>query len=139
MKRNDVEFEVGDNVLKESLWKKILRFGRKGKLSPRFIGPYEILERVGPVAYHLALPLELDKLHDVFHVSMLRRYRSDPSHVVSSETIELRPNMTYEKEPVEILACEVKELQNKKILLVKVLWRNHKTKEVTWESEEMIW
>ena len=84
----------------------------------------------------MALPLELAKLHDVFHVSMLRKYRSDPSHVVSSETIELRLDMTYEEETVEILAHEVKELRNKKIPLVKVLWRNHKTEEATWESEE---
>ena len=67
---------------------------------------------------------------------MLRRYRSDPSHVVPSETIELRPYLTYEEEPVEILAREVKELLNKKIPLVKVLWRNHKTEESTWESKE---
>ena len=67
---------------------------------------------------------------------MLRRYRTDPSHVVSSETIELKPDLTYEEESVEILAREVKELRNKKILLVKVLWRNHKTEEATWESEE---
>ena len=104
----------------------------------RFIGPYEVIEKVGPVAYRLALPPELEKIHNVFHVSMLRRYRSDPSHVVSSEIIELRPNLTYEKEPVEILAREVKELRIKKIPLVKVLWRNHKTKEATWESEEMM-
>ena len=69
--------------LKVSLWNKILRFGRKGKLIPRFIGPYEILEKVGPVAYRLALPLELAKLHDVFHVSMLRRYRSNTSHILT--------------------------------------------------------
>ena len=110
--------------------------GKKGKLSPRFIGPYEVIEKVGPVAYKLALPLKLEKIHSVFYVSMLRRYRTDPSHVVSSETIELKPDLTYEEEPVEILAREVKELRNKKILLVKVLWRNHKTEEVTWESEE---
>ena len=91
---------------------------------------------MGPVAYRLALPPELEKIHSVFHVSMLRRYRSDPSHVVSSETIELKPDLTYEEEPVEILAREVKELRNKKILLVKVLWRNHKTEEATCESEE---
>ena len=78
--------------------------GKKGKLSPRFIGPYEVIEKVGPMAYKLALPPELEKIHSVFHVSMLRRYRSDPSHVVSSETIELRPYLTYEEEPVEILA-----------------------------------
>ena len=105
-------------------------------MSPRFIGPYEVIEKVGPVAYRLALPPELEKIHSVFHVSMLRRYRLDPSYVVSSETIELRPDLTYEEEPVEILAQEVKELRNKKIPLVKVLWRNHKTEEATWESEE---
>ena len=107
-----------------------------GKLSPRFIGPYEVTGKVGPVAYKLALPPKLEKIYNVFHVSMLRRYRLDSSHVVSLETIELRPDLTYEKEPVEILAREVKELWNKKILLVKVLWRNHKTEETTWESEE---
>ena len=69
---------------------------------------------------------------------MLRRYKSNPSHVVSSEMIELRPDFTYEKEPIEILAREVKELQNKRIPLVKVLWRNHKTEEATWDSEEVI-
>ena len=91
---------------------------------------------MGPVAYRLALPPDLEKIHNVFHVSMLRRYRSDSSHVVSSETIKLRPDLTYEEESVEILAQEVKELRNKKIPLVKVLWRNHKTEEATWEGEE---
>ena len=81
-----------------------MRFGRNGKLSPRFIGSYEVIEKVGPVAYRLALPLELEKIHNVFHVSMLRRYRSEPSHVVSSEIIELRTDLTYEEEPIEILA-----------------------------------
>ena len=131
-KKKDIRYEIGEKVfLKVSPWKKVMRFGKNGKLSPRFIGPY-----VGPVAYRLALPPELEKIHSAFHVSMLRRYRSNPSHVVSSETIELRPDLTYEEEPVEILAREVKELRNKKILLVKVLWRNHKTEEATWESEE---
>ena len=93
---------------------------------------------MGLVAYRLALPPKLEKIHNVFHVSMLRRYRSNPSHVVSSETIELRLDLTYEEEPVEILAREVKELQKKRIPLVKVLWRNHKTKEAMWESKEVI-
>ena len=132
MKRKDILYEVGEKVfLKVSPWKKVMRFRKKGKLSPRFISPYEVIEKVGPVAYRLALPPDLEKIHNVFHVSMLRRYRSDPSHVVYSETIELRPDLTYEEEPVEILAREVKELRNKKILLVKVLWRNHKTEEAT--------
>ena len=122
MKRKDIRYEIGEKVfLKVSPWKKVMRFGKKGKLSPRFIGPYEVIEKVGPVAYRLALPPDLEKIHNVFYVSMLRRYRSNPSHVVSSKTIELRPDLTYEEEPVEILAREVKELRNKKILLVKVL------------------
>ena len=98
-------------------WKKVMRFGKKGKLSPRFIGPFEVIEKVGPVTYILALPSKLEKIHNVFHVSMFRRYRSNPSHVVSSETIELRPDLTYE--PIEILAREVKELRKKRIPLVK--------------------
>ena len=137
MKRKDIQYEIGEKVfLKVSPWKKVMRFGKKGKLSPRFIGLYEVIEKVGPVAHCLPLPPELEKIHNVFHVLMLRRYRSDPSHVVSSETIELRPDLMYEEEPVEILAREVKELRNKKIPLVKVLWRNHKTEEATWEIEE---
>ena len=132
MKRKDIRYEVGENVfLKVSPWKNVMRFGKKGKLSLRFTGLYEVIKKVGPVAYRLALPPDLEKIHNVFHVSMLRRYRSDPSHVVSSETIELGPDLTYEEEPVEILAREVKEQRNKKISLVKVLWRNHKTEEAT--------
>ena len=114
MRRKDIRYEIDEKVfLKESPWKKVMRFGEKGKLSPRFIGPYEVIEKVGPVAYKLSLPQELEKIHNVFHVSMLRRYKSNPSHVVSSETIELRPDLTYEEEPVEILAREVKELRKK--------------------------
>ena len=140
LKRKDIRFKIDNKVfLKVSPWKKVMRFGKKGKLSPRFIGLYEVIEKVGPLAYRLALPQELEKIHSVFHVSMLRRYQSDLSHIVSTETIELRPDLTYDEEPVEFLSCEVKELRNKKIPLVKVLWRNHKTKEATWESEETMW
>ena len=111
LKCKDIEFQIGDKVfLKVSPWKKILRFGRKGKLSPRFIGPYEIIERVGLVAYRLMLPPELEKIQNVFHVSMLRRYRSDPSHVISLAEVEIKPDMTYEEEPIRILAREIKEL-----------------------------
>ena len=132
MKRKDIRYEIGGKVfLKVSLWKKVMRFGENGKLSPRFIGPYEVIEKVGPMAYRLALPPDLEKIRNVFHVSMLRRYRSDPSHVVSSETIELRLDLTYEEKPIEILTQEVKELRNKKIQFVKVLWINHKTEEAT--------
>ncbi|KAF2299625.1 hypothetical protein GH714_000546 [Hevea brasiliensis] len=108
----------------------------KGKLSPRFIRPYEVLERVGPFAYRLALPPELEKIHNIFHVSMLRRYRSDPSHVLPVEEIEVNPDLTYEEEPIKILASEVKQLRNKQIPLVKVLWNHHSGQEATWEREE---
>ena len=139
MRRKDIRYEIGEKVfLKVSPWKKVMRFGKKGKLSPRFIGPYEMIEKVGPVVYRLALPSELEKIHNVFHVSMLRRYRLDPSHVVSSEMMELRSDLTYEEEPVEILAQEVKELRKKRIPLVKVLWRNHKIEESMWESKEVM-
>ena len=83
LKRRDIEYDVGDKVfLKVSPWRKKLRVGKKGKLSLRFISPYEVFERIGPVAYRLALPPKLDKLHDVFHVSMLRRYCYDESHIL---------------------------------------------------------
>ena len=132
-KRKDIRYEISEKMfLKVSPWKKVMRFWKKGKLSPRFISPYKVIEKIGPVTYRLALPPDLEKIHNVFHVSMLRRCRSDPSHVVSTEIIKLRLDLTSEEEPVEILAREVKELWNKKIPLVKVLLRNHKTEEATW-------
>lgn len=126
LKRKEIEYSVGDMVfLKVSPWKKILRFGKKGKLSPQFIGPYRVLKRVGPVAYQLELPQELDRIHDVFHVSILRRYRSDPAHVLPVAEIEVQTDLTFEEEPVQILARDVKVLRRKPVPLVKVLWHNH--------------
>ncbi|XP_017604145.1 uncharacterized protein LOC108450888 [Gossypium arboreum] len=120
LKRKDIEFVVGDWVfLKVSPWKKVLLFGKKGKLSPRFIGPCETVESIGPITYRLALLPELEKIHNVFHVSMLRRYRTDPSHVIPHSAIVLQPNLTYSEEPVKVLAREVKELRNKRVPLVK--------------------
>ncbi|KAJ8747629.1 hypothetical protein K2173_012995 [Erythroxylum novogranatense] len=103
----------------------------KGKLSPRYVGPYEILERIGPLAYRLALPPEFSQIHDVFHVSMLRRYRSDPSHVIQVSDIQLRDDLSYEEIPVAILDTKEKVLRNKIVQLVKVLWRNHAVEEAT--------
>ena len=98
------------------------RFEKKGKLSPRYISPYEVLERVGLVAYKLALPSELAQIHDVFHVSMLRRYRFDPSHVITGQPIEVKDNLSYIEEPIKILDTKVKQLRNRRIPLVKVGW-----------------
>ena len=132
LKRRDIEYEVGDKVfLKVSLWRKILRFGKKGKLSPSFIDPYEVLERIGPVAYRLALPPELAKLHNVFHVSMLRRYHFDRSHILPVQEIQVQEDLSYDEEPKAILAQEVKQLRNKQVPLVKVLWQHHGKEEAT--------
>ncbi|KAL0554438.1 hypothetical protein IC582_008359 [Cucumis melo] len=137
VRRKDLEFEVGDKVfLKVAPMKGVLRFERRGKLSPRFVGPFEILERIGPVAYRLALPPSLSTVHNVFHVSMLRKYVPDPSHVVDYEPLEIDENLSYVEQPVEVLAREVKTLRNKQIPLVKVLWRNHRVEEATWERED---
>ena len=113
-----------------------MRFGKKGKLSSRYIGPFEILERIGKVAYRLALPPELTSVHNVFHVSMLKKYVTDPSHVLHQEPVEVHADRTDEEKPVQILAREEKTLRNKVIPLVKVLWRNHNVEEATWEREE---
>ena len=113
-----------------------MRFGSKGKLSPRYIGPYDILERVGPLAYRLALPPELARIHNVFHVSMLRRYRSDPSHVLKDSEVQVYENLTYVEEPVSIVDQKVKQLRKRSILMVKVMWKNHGITEATWETEE---
>ena len=114
----------------------MLRFGKKGKSSSRFIDPYEILEIVRPVAYRLALPPKLTKLHDVFHVSMLRRYRLDESHILPVQDVQVQADFSYDEEPKAILAQEMKPLWNKQVSLVKVLWKHHGREEATWEPKE---
>ncbi|CAN6698108.1 unnamed protein product [Malus baccata var. baccata] len=128
----DRVYDVGNLVfLKLSPWRGVVRFGKKGKLSPRYIGPYEITERIGEVAYRLELLPELSKVHNVFHVSMLRHYVSDPSYVIPPQPLEINPDLTYDEEPVAILDWKDKVLRNKTVSLVKVLWRNHSVEEAT--------
>ncbi|XP_073061796.1 uncharacterized protein [Primulina eburnea] len=137
VRRRPLQFEIGDHVfLKIAPLKGVMRFGKKGKLSPRFIGPFEILDRVGDRAYRLALPPDLDRVHNVFHVSMLRKYVTDPSHVLRHEPLDLTPNLTYQEIPIQILDRTVRVLRNKEIGIVKVLWRNHLLEEATWEPED---
>ena len=125
LKRTDIEFNIDDKVfLKISQWKGVIRFGKRGKLSPRFIGSCEIIERIRPVAYRLALPPTLEGVHNVFHVSMLKRYRSDPTHILKKQHVELKENLSYEETPIAILAKEQNVLRNKVIPLVKV-WKHH--------------
>ncbi|KAL2248259.1 UNVERIFIED_CONTAM: hypothetical protein Sindi_2678200 [Sesamum indicum] len=128
--QREMEYKVGDKFsLKISPWRGILRFGRQGKLSSRYIRPYEIIERIGPLAYRLALPTELSQIHDVSYVSTLRRYRSDPSHIIHQPEIEISEELIYVEEPVEILDRNVRKLRNKDILMVKVRWNLHSPRE----------
>ncbi|XP_028101480.1 uncharacterized protein LOC114300815 [Camellia sinensis] len=112
-----------------------LWFGKRGKLSPRFIGPFEILGRIKEVTYRLALPPPLSGVHDVFHISILRKYEPDPSHVLDWTKLEVDENVSYEERLVRILDTRDQVLRGKTIPLVKVLWRHHGVDEVTWECE----
>ena len=115
--------------LRISPWKGVLRFGKRGKLSPWYIGPYRIIERIGEVEYRLELPFDLNLIHDFFHVSMLRKYIPGPSHVLTEQPVEIQENLTYEEEPMQILDRREQVLRNKTIPLVKVLWRSHTVEE----------
>ena len=115
--------------------KGVMRFGRKGKLAPRYVGPYEILRRVGPVAFELALPPDFPPVHPVFHVSLLRHYVHDPSHVLEPQTIQLASDLSFKEQPIQIVDRQVKRLRNKDIPTVKVIWGHHSSKEATWEAE----
>ncbi|KAK6144763.1 hypothetical protein DH2020_021583 [Rehmannia glutinosa] len=139
IRRRPLEFSVGDFVfIKVSPMKGIMRFGKKGKLSPRYVGPYMIVKRMGKVAYKLELPQEMTTIHNVFHVSMLKKYVPDPSHVLTPQLVQIDERFNYEEKPITILDRGVKKLRNKEIPLVKVLWSNHKVEEATWEREEDI-
>jgi len=104
-------------------------------LTPRFVGPFEIIEKVGVVAYRIALPPSLSNLHDVFHVSQLRKYVYDASHVIQVDDLEIRDNLTVETWPITIEDRDVKWLRGKEIVLVKVIWVEPTGESVTWESE----
>ena len=132
-----MSFAPGDHVfLKVSPTKGRVRFGQRGKLSPRYVGPFEVLERVREVAYRLALPPRLSAVHPVFHVSLLRRYVSDSSHQISFEELELWPDLSYEEEAVRILRRDSKVLRRKEVPMVKVLWTRRGVEEATWERED---
>ncbi|KAF5949590.1 hypothetical protein HYC85_011583 [Camellia sinensis] len=149
VRRRDREYEVGDHVfLKVAPMKGQTRFGVKGKLAPRYVGPYEIIEKINPVAYQVALPPEIEHMHNVFHNSMLRDYLRDPFHVIEPTRVVLSDDYTYEEQPIQIVNKRIKKLRNKEIPLVKVDWQNHgneakriefDTFEVEFELEVQIW
>ena len=138
-KRKPVEYEVGDYVfIKVSPMKKVVRFGKQGKLTLRYVGPYKILERIGVVAYKLELPEELSAIHNVFHVSQLRRWVHDGTEILKKSTqVQINPDLVYEKEPVGIVAQDEKKLRNKTLKLVKIQW-SLDPNDCTWELKDKI-
>ncbi|KAD2804832.1 hypothetical protein E3N88_38209 [Mikania micrantha] len=136
-RRKPLEFQVGDKVmLKVSPWKGIVRFGKRGKLASRYVGPFKILERIGPVAYRLELPSELSNIHDAFHVCNLKKCLSDESQVLPIEEIRVEDNLQFVEEPVEVMDREVKKLKRSRIPIVKIRWNSKRGPEFTWERED---
>jgi hypothetical protein len=138
-RRKPLEFDVGDMVLlKVSPWKGVVRFGKKGKLAPRFVGPFKILERVGKVAYRLELPPELENVHPTFHVSNLRKCLADENLHVPLDEVQVDETMHFVEKPVEIMDREVKQLKRSRIPIVKVRWESKRGPEFTWEREDQM-
>ena len=137
VRRRPLEFAVEDHVFLKVMPKRgVVRFCKRGKLSPRFIRPFEILERVGVVAYRLALQPSMSGVHEVFHVSMLRKYTPDPAHVVDWKQIEVDTDGTFEEGPVYILDSRDQVLRRKIVRLVRVLWQHYGVEESKWERED---
>nr|GEU60589.1 putative reverse transcriptase domain-containing protein [Tanacetum cinerariifolium] len=137
LKRRLTEFEVGDKVmLKVSPWRGVIRFGKRGKLSPRFIGPFKVIERIGPVAYNLELPDKLRGIHDTFHFSNLKRCFVNEDVVIPLDEVQLDDKLHFVEEPVEIIDREVKRLKQSRIPIAKVRWNSRRGPEFTWECED---
>ncbi|GJX08681.1 putative reverse transcriptase domain-containing protein [Tanacetum coccineum] len=138
-RRKPLEFSVGDYVLLKVLpYKGVVCFGKKGKLAPRFVGPFEIIEKVGPIAYRLDLLEELNGVHDTFHVSNLKKCLADPTLQVPLDEIRVYAKLNYMEEPVEILEREFKKLKRSRITIVKVRWNSKHGLEFTWEREDQM-
>ncbi|GJU46150.1 hypothetical protein Tco_1203416 [Tanacetum coccineum] len=130
-------FQVGDKVmLKVSPWKGVVRFGKRGKLNPRYVGPFKVLKKVGAVAYKLELPQELSRVHNTFHVSNLKKCYSDDPLVVPLEGLQVDDKLHFVEEPVEIMDREVKQLRRSRVPIVKVRWNSRRGPEFTWERED---
>ncbi|GJY94038.1 putative reverse transcriptase domain-containing protein [Tanacetum coccineum] len=136
-KQKPMEFEVRDRVmLKVSPWKGIVRFGKWGKLNPRYVGPFRLLAKVGKVAYMMELPQELSRVHHTFHVSNLKKCYADEPLVMPLEGIHVDDKLQFVEEPVEIMEREIKRLKRSRIPLVKVRWNSRRGPEFTWERED---
>jgi hypothetical protein len=135
-RRKPLQFQVGDFVyLRVSPTKGIQRFGIKGKLAPRYVGPFKILEVCGPVAYKLLLPPQMAAIHDVFHVSQLKKCIKIPTEIVETRAIEIEPDLSYMEQPIQILDTKERVTRRKKVKMYKILWDHHTEEEATWETE----
>ncbi|KAI3704083.1 hypothetical protein L1987_74291 [Smallanthus sonchifolius] len=138
-RRKPLEFQIGDRVmLKVSPWKGVARFGNRGKLNPRYVGPFEILARVGPIAYKLKLPHELSNVHNTFHVSNLKKCLSDETLIIPPDKIHIDDKLHFIEEPSEISDWKVQKLRRSRIKLVKVRWNSKRGPEYTWEREDQM-
>ncbi|GJR78699.1 putative reverse transcriptase domain-containing protein [Tanacetum coccineum] len=139
VRRKPLEFQVGDKVmLKVSPWKGVIRFGKRGKLNPRYIGPFKIIAKVGTVAYRLELPEQLSRVHSTFHVSKLKKCMADEPLAIPLDEIQVDDKLHFIEEPVEIMDREVKRLKQSRILIVKVRWNSRRGPEFTWEREDQM-
>ncbi|GJY07249.1 putative reverse transcriptase domain-containing protein [Tanacetum coccineum] len=140
VRRKPLEFEVGGKVmLKVSPWKGVVQFGKRGKLSPRYIGPFKILSRVGPEAYKLKLPRELQGVYNTFHDSNLKKCLSDEDLIIPLDEVRIDEKFYFIKEPIEIMDREVKQLKQSRIPIVKIRWNPSRGPEYTWEWEDQMW
>ncbi|WVZ64333.1 hypothetical protein U9M48_013868, partial [Paspalum notatum var. saurae] len=138
-RRRPLVFEKDDHVyLRVSPMKGVHRFGVKGKLAPRYIGPFKITEQCGPVAYRLELPPHLAAVHEVFHVSQLKKCLRVPEEAIDTSQIQIQPDLTYEEKPIKILDQKQRSTRRRTINFYKVQWSNHSEKEATWEQEEFL-
>ncbi|GKC18164.1 putative reverse transcriptase domain-containing protein [Tanacetum coccineum] len=138
-RRKPLEFEVGDKViLKVSLWKRVIRFGKRGKLNPRYIGPFKILDRVGTLAYRLELPEKLSRVHSTFYVSNLKKCFVDEPLAISLDDIQIDDKLNFIEEPVEIMDQEVKWLKQIRITIMNVHWNSRRGPKFTWEREDQL-
>ena len=138
-KRQAISFQVGDQVyLRVSPMKGVRRFRVKGKLAPRYVGPFPILEKCGTVAYRLELPAQLSAVHDIFHVSQLRKCLRVPTKIMDLEELQLEPDLVYPEHPVKIVDFKTRVTRNQTSKFYKVQWSNHSEREATWETEEFV-
>jgi hypothetical protein len=139
IRRRPLQFQVGDFVyLRVSPTRGVQRFGVKGKLAPRYVRPFEILEMCVPIAYRLQLPLQLATIHNIFHVSQLRKCLKVPTEIIDSQAIEIEPDLTYTEHPLRVLDTKERSTRRETVRMYKIQWNHHTEEQATWETESYL-